>query len=208
MRKEKVQTEEVSYPCPRCGNFEKPYMYSKDGYAYMLCSKCHTQYKTSTAVSANFRKFCSKVGSKPNRSPTYYTSSEEKVRRFLQRRGLLEGLDFFHNARIGPFENGNKRKVYYWIDFVVPSKRLLIECSPSIWHRMWNREEADKRKNQLVEQLGWTIIHLDEKELNQLNKKRKKSKYPKTDNVKKLYQLFGCSEEYEVTDERNREKGQ
>lgn len=132
--KKQVPTEEVEYPCPKCGTYTKPYMHSRDGFAYMICPKCNVQYKTSVAVSANFRKFCSKVGSAPNRSPSYYTSSEEKVRYFLQNRGLLEGLDFFHNARVGPFKNEKNRKVYYWVDFAIPKYKLIIEVSPSIWH--------------------------------------------------------------------------
>lgn len=196
--KKNVKTVEVEYPCPKCGTYNPPYMHDRKGFALMLCSKCKCQYKTSTAVSANFRKFCSKVGSKPNRSPTYYTSSEEKVRRFLKNRGLLEGLDFFHNSRIGPFINENENKVYYWCDFVIPEKKLVIEVSPSVWHKMWNRESADERKNKILEDLGWEVIHLNEKDVNQLNKRRKKSKYPKTENCKRLYEIFDCLEEYEI----------
>jgi len=194
--KAKIKTEVLKYPCPKCGTYHKPYMHDVKGFAYMLCTKCKTQYKTSTAVSANFRKFCSKVGSKPNRSPSYYTSSEEKIRRFLLRRNLNEGLDFFHNARIGPFENENKRKVYYWADFVIPSKKLIIEASPSVWHKMWNRESADRQKNLILRDLGWEVIHLDEKDMKQLNKRRKASKYPKTEKVLKIYKIFGCTKEY------------
>lgn len=196
--KKQVPTEEVEYPCPKCGTYTKPYMHSRDGFAYMICPKCNVQYKTSVAVSANFRKFCSKVGSAPNRSPSYYTSSEEKVRYFLQNRGLLEGLDFFHNARVGPFKNEKNRKVYYWVDFAIPKYKLIIEVSPNVWHRLWNREEADERKNIILTNLGWKVIHLDEKDLNQLNKRRKKSKYPKTEKVRELYTIFNCLEEYEI----------
>lgn len=199
-----LQTEFLKYPCPKCGRYYLPYMHDRDRRAFMICPE-HGQFRTSVAVSANFRKFCSKVGSAPNRSPTYYTSSEQRVRRFLLNHGLIEGLDFFHNARLGPFVNGNGRKVYYWADFVVPSKKLVIEANPSIWHRMWNREEADQRKIKHLLELGWEPIGLDEKDLNQLNKKRTEGKvlgknpknkpYHRTENCKRMDHLFECSKE-------------
>ena len=193
---EKILTEEVKYPCPKCGHYYKPFMYDREGFALMLCETCNCQYKTSTRVSANFRKFCQKLGSAPNRSPIYYTSSEERVKRFLLRRSMNEGLDFFHNARIGPFQNENKHKVYFWCDFVIPKFNLILEASPRIWHKMWNREQADIRKEQFLNALGWKVISLDEKDLHQLNKKRKEEKYPKTERIKELYKIFGCEEEY------------
>lgn len=205
IKKEKVPTELVAYPCPKCGKYYVPYMHTKDGYALMICEE-HGQYKTSVQVSANFRKFCSKVGSAPNRDPHYYTSSEEKILRFLRRRGLIEGLDFTHNTRIGPFINEKGHKVFYWVDFIIPQYKLILEASPQIWHKMWNREKADERKAKFLTPLGWKVIHLDEKDLNQLNKKRKKSKYPKTENVKEIYRIFNCSEEYEI-ENGEREKG-
>jgi G:T-mismatch repair DNA endonuclease (very short patch repair protein) len=171
-------------------------MHDREGFALMLCETCNCQYKTSTRVSANFRKFCQKLGSAPNRSPTYYTSSEGIVQRFLVKQGLKEGLDFFHNARVGPFLNDNKHKVYFWCDFVVPKYTLILEASPRIWHKMWNREEADKRKESFLGKLGWKVISLDEKDLHQLNKKRKEEKYPKTERVKEVYKMFGCKEVY------------
>jgi hypothetical protein len=156
----------------------------------------HGLFETSIATSKNFRTFCAKLGSAPNRSPTYYTSSEGVVQRFLVKQGLNEGLDFFHNARVGPFLNNNKHKIYFWCDFVVPKHILILEASPRIWHRMWNREQADNRKELFLGNLGWKVINLDEKDLHQLNKKRKEEKYPKTERVKEVYRIFGCEKVY------------
>jgi very-short-patch-repair endonuclease len=196
MESKEIATEEVKYPCPKCGHYYKPFMYDREGFALMLCETCNCQYKTSTRVSANFRKFCQKLGSAPNRSPTYYTSSETVVQRFLIRHGLREGLEFFHNSRVGPFVNDNKHKVYFWCDFVVPKYTLILEASPHIWHKMWNREQADNRKELALNDLGWKVINLDEKDLHQLNKIRKEKKYPKTERVKEVYGIFGCEKEY------------
>ena len=169
------ETHLTKFPCPICGKYYEPYMSRKDGKAMLECPE-HGLYETSIATSKNFRKFCAKLGSAPNRSPTYYTSSESKVKRYLVNHGLVEGLDFFHNARIGPFVNGNKKKVYYWCDFVVPSKKLVIEASPEIWHKMWNREDADLRKAKFLGQLGWTLMNLNEKALRRLNLRRTEGK--------------------------------
>lgn len=192
-------TEVVKYPCAKCGKYFEPFMHTTDGYALMVCPE-HGQYKTSVKVSVNFRKFCKRLGAAPNRSPTYYTSSEEKIRRYLKNRGFIEGLTFFHNSRIGPFINGNKHKVYYWCDFCVPDKRLILEASPSIWHTRWNREGADERKKKFLQELGWNLINLDEKDLSQLNKKRTEGKklgrnpnvkpYHRTSNCKRLDEIF------------------
>jgi len=215
----KIATEEITYPCPHCGTYNLPYMHNRKGFAMMRCGKCQHQYKTSTAVSANFRKFCSKVGSAPNRSPSYYTSHEKIVKDFLEKRGQIEGLDFHHNARVKdgnlpvpqPFINSQGKKrvakyVYFWLDFVVPEKRLVIEASPSIWHKMWNREVADIKKEEFLKNLGWKLISLDEKDLNQLNKKRTEGKilglkinpnskpYKRTSNCKRMDEIFGKPE--------------
>lgn len=189
-----IKTEELTYPCAKCGTYNKPYMHNKKGFALMVCSKCGIQYKTSVAVSKNFRIFCSKVGSKPNRSSSYYTSSEMKIKRFLDNLGFIEGLNYFHNQRIPVIMNGKKR--YFWPDFTLPDFKLILGASPSIWHKMWARNGADERFTDCMANLGWTVIHLDEKDLKQLNKRRDPSKYPKTATVKKLYELFDCSEKY------------
>ena len=168
-RNNEVKTELISYPCPKCSTYNLPYMHTKKGFAYMLCSKCHVQYKTSVAVSLNFRKFCSKVARKPNRSPVYYTSVERKLRDLLLEIGLIEGLDFYHNSRISTI-NENKRKIYFWIDFTIPKYKIALECNITIWHSRWSRGTADQRKKELIEKFGWKYIGLNEKEINKLTK--------------------------------------
>lgn len=175
MRKEPkseiVPTQLTKFPCPKCGKYYEPYMTRKDGKAMLECPT-DGLYETSIAVSKNFRKFCAKLGSAPNRDPHYYTSAEEKVRKYLVQKGLVEGLNFTHNTRLGPYVNGNKHRTYYWADFIVPEAKLVIECSPSIWHTRWNREGADKRKTDFLRIQRWDLISLDEKELSKINKNR------------------------------------
>ena len=165
------KTEIVKFPCPKCGIYYEPSA-QVGGYAFLNCPT-HGLFKTSNAVSLNFRKFCSKLGSAPNRNPGYYTSEEEKVKRYLMKVGEVEGITFFHNARIqGVNEKGNK--VFYWLDFVIPLKRIAIECNPSIWHKMWNREGADLRKESILSLLGVTLIEMTEDDVRTISLKKKK----------------------------------
>jgi len=194
IKKVKVPTVLVKYPCPKCGNYYLPEYHQKDGKAVMVCLT-HGIFKTSVAVSLNFRKFCSKIGSKPHRSPVYYSSSEKKVQRYLERRNLIEGIEYFHNSRIKCKIKGRVR--YFWLDFIIPKLDLVIEASPRIWHKLWNRAEADARKRTLLKAMGLNLIELDEKDLRRLNKRRKKSKYPRPENCKKLDKIFGCENQYE-----------
>ena len=194
-----MKTEEVEYPCAKCGTYNLPYMHSKKGFAFMLCKKCKSQYKTSTAVSANFRKFCSRIAQKPNKSPGYYTSAELKVKNYLEKRGYKEGLSFFHNSRVPVIMDSKSR--YFFPDFTIPEKKLMIGASPSIWHTRWARNNADDRFTLAMKKLGWEVINLDEKDLQQLNKKRTEGKklgfnpdaqpYHRTENCKRLDSVFG-----------------
>jgi len=159
MSAEAIKTQMVEYPCPACGKYHLPFMISKDGYAYMLCTKCKSQYRTSTAVSANFRIFCQKVGSAPNRSASYYTSSEKEVKKLLEDLGLREGIDFIHNCRVKNYDTGT----YYWIDFYLPHFRAYISMSPSIWHRMWGRHKSDVQKLKYLTKAGLYPIIVNEK---------------------------------------------
>ena len=66
---------------------------------------------------------------------------------------------------------------------------------------MWNREQADKRKETYLVTQGWELVSLDEKDLHQLNLKRTEGKrlgmnpnsppYHRTENCKRMDALFG-----------------
>jgi len=163
---QEVKTEEVEYPCPKCGTYNLPYMHSK-GYAMMLCKKCGIQYKTSMKVSAHFRKFCSDIASKPNRSQSYYTSLEKKVKKILERNGYVQGRDYFHNIM---FVNQEDKRRKYFVDFYIPEEHLILECNGSIWHDLWNRKESDRRKIKYLEKLGNIVIIITEKNPEEVEK--------------------------------------
>jgi len=146
----------TKFPCPKCGEYFEPYLINSKGRAMMECPK-HGLYETKIAVSKNFRIFCSRVAKQPNRSQSYYTKSEQKVKDFLEKNGYREGIDFIHNVRV----KLNSR--YYWLDFYIPRERLVIEVSPKIWHKMWNRQESDKTKYQTLRRNGLRVVEVHDK---------------------------------------------
>lgn len=166
----KTDTQLVKYPCPKCGIYFEPAKHV-GGYAYCDCPN-HGLFKTSKAVSLNFRKFCSKLGAAPNRNPGYYTSEEKKVQKYLLKVGEIEGLSFFHNARICTIVNKVKKR-YYWLDFMMPRIPLVIECNPEIWHRMWNRDEADQRKKDILDKLRVILVELSDEDVRKIDFRKK-----------------------------------
>jgi len=161
-KNKKVKTEFIKYPCPTCGKYFLPYMDSSKGYAFMICPE-HGQFKTSISVSANFRKFCSKVARKPNRSPVYYTSTEKKFKKYLEDLGFKEGIDFWHNVRVR-YHNGS-RYVYYWIDFLMRMLDIGFEIDPKVWHSLWNRDKSDRIKVKRILGDGIRLLSLSDKDL-------------------------------------------
>jgi len=139
----------TSFPCPKCGQFFMPQITLKSK-AMMICPE-HGLFETDIKRSLNFRKFCSKIASKPNRSPFYYSSSELKVKRALD--DLKE--KYFHNVGL---EINHKK---YWLDFLVlPGK--ILSVNPSVWHKLWNREKSDNTKYYNLKLLGLDVIIIDD----------------------------------------------
>jgi hypothetical protein len=158
-----TETETIltKFPCPICGQYSIPYLVTKDGISMCEC-KDHGLYQTSNKVSKNFRIFCSRIASKPNRSQSYYTSLEKKVRKILEECGYHQGKDFFHNILI---ENGRRK---YYVDFILPVENLVIEANGSVWHNLWNRKNSDETKIKYLESLGYRVVVVDEKNYSDL----------------------------------------
>lgn len=151
-----IETRLTKFPCPICGIYTEPYMVTKTGISMMECKE-HGLYQTSNKVSKNFRKFCSKIASHPNRSQSYYTPLEAKVRDILLGAGYKIGKDFIHNCL---FRNC---KSIYFVDFYLPREDLILECSPKIWHSLWNRRASDEKKYKFLSDLGLKVVEVDEK---------------------------------------------
>lgn len=156
-----METELTKFPCPICGRYYEPYMVSKKGVAMMECDE-HGLFQTSVKVSKNFRVFCSKIAQGDTRSQGHYTSGEEKIRQYLLSKGLREGFDFIHNCRVS---NGSG---YYWLDFYIPRRDLVLEYSPSIWHEMWNRQSSEEKKYSFLQENVRLVIILGDEDLKRL----------------------------------------
>jgi len=146
----------AKFPCPKChGNYKVPKYY--DG-TWAVCEcEIHGEWRVSFLRSFKFRKLCSIVASKPNKSPEYYTPPELKVKQILDKLGLK----YEHNKRFRDEEHNT----YYYPDFVVYLNplTLIIGVSPSIWHERWNRIKSEKRKKEYFRKLGYPYIELTEK---------------------------------------------
>ena len=129
------------YPCPKCrGNYKYPIKTIGND---VLCEcETHGKWKTNFLRSFSFRRLCSIVARKPNKDPSFYTKPELKIKRILDKLGLEENKDYYHNKRIKV-----KKGKYYYPDFLIlkDDKREVIECSPRIWHSRWNRDDEGKK---------------------------------------------------------------
>lgn len=59
----------------------------------------------------------------------------------------------------------NDGKRDYWLDFYIPSLRLVIECNGDYWHNLPERKERDKRLKEYVESTGRKIVFIWEHEI-------------------------------------------
>ena len=145
----------AKYPCPKCRSEYYTPIRHEGTWAICRCP-IHGEWRVSFLRSFKFRKLCSIVASKPNKSPEYYTPPERQVKAILDKLGV----SYEHNKE---FRNGNRR---YYVDFYVSLSNpgsLVIEVSPSIWHSRWNRELSEERKREYFQSKGIEYIELTER---------------------------------------------
>ena len=110
----------------------------------------------------NFKKLCSKVASRPNKSPTYYNSFERKVLKALNDLGFRAGSDFFHNQRL----------LSYYPDFMFPDKKVIIEVDGSIWHEYWDVPKKNRKRNQRIQkEVGFRVFRIKHDDFKNLEEK-------------------------------------
>ena len=81
--------------------------------------------------------------------PYYFTGPERVLRLFLEKQGLKEEMDWFHNKRLGR----------YYPDFMIPKGHLIIEVDG--WPKHLNREKRDS----YLHSQGWDVLHLTGEEM-------------------------------------------
>lgn len=84
------------------------------------------------------------------------TSIELKVKEQLD----MLGVRYIQQKRI----NDGKRN--YFLDFYIPSLRLVIECNGDYWHTLPDKIERDKNLEKYVKSTGRNIIFIWEHEIN------------------------------------------
>jgi len=152
-----MNPEITKFLCPNCKKQYEAPIKVIGVIAHMICSNCNYPFNVNLNKSLHFREFCSKIARKPTRNRDYYTKPERKVKQILDSLGLIEGHDYIHNVR---FKAG--KRTYYWVDFLLPHKSIVIEVSPSIWHRYFPRNDKE-RKVFFRDVMGYEYFVLKEK---------------------------------------------
>lgn len=54
---------------------------------------------------------------------------------------------------------------WWFVDFAIPDRKLVIECDGAYWHNLPKQVINDKRKDVWLANHGWRIIRLGEHEI-------------------------------------------
>jgi very-short-patch-repair endonuclease len=115
--------------------------YKRD-YVKSICKNCG---KTFSLSRSNFNRgrgsFCSRDCFFRYRGPS---SLEEKMERAL----VLARIKFRREVKFQRF----------YVDFLIESKKLIIECDGEYWHMNSRIQERDKRKERLLNSLGYLVF--------------------------------------------------
>jgi very-short-patch-repair endonuclease len=124
-------------------DFERDYIEAK-------CQNCLKIFQLSRADFNRGRgHFCSRDCFICYRGET---SIEKKIRLALER----SGVTYIQEAKID----------YYRVDFLLSSKKIIIECDGVYWHK--NSQLRDRRKNIFLVNKGYRVIRISENEINKI----------------------------------------
>lgn len=84
------------------------------------------------------------------------TSIETKVKKQFDK----YGIKYIQQKHINDGERN------YYLDFYIPSFKLVIECNGDYWHNKQDRKERDKRLETYVKSTGRNIVFIWEREIN------------------------------------------
>ncbi len=101
----------------------------------------------------------------------------EKCKHLIDNRGTTKKLDTKIELKVESQLNElnikyiKQKKLYdgkrnYFVDFYIPSLKLVIECNGDYWHSLPNRIQRDKDLKEYVEKSGHKIIFIWEHEIN------------------------------------------
>lgn len=78
---------------------------------------------------------------------------------------VKEQLDYY-NIRYIQQKHINDGERNYYLDFYIPSFKLVIECNGDYWHNKQDRKERDRRLETYVKSTGRNIVFIWEHEIN------------------------------------------
>lgn len=84
------------------------------------------------------------------------SSIEQKVKEQLD----MIGIKYIQQKRVN---DGNRN---YFLDFYIPSLKLVIECNGDYWHSFLDKIERDKSLEKYVKSIGRNIVFIWEHEIN------------------------------------------
>jgi len=149
--------EKIVKICRYCGNYFRVYQYRKNtaNHCSQRCSKLDTSHKTRKKIAESVRELQER---NPKIHPNYIlaqkghvTKIEKLVKEELEKRKI-------------PFEF-QYRVLRYWIDFAFPEVKLAVECDGNRWHSTEEQISKDKKREQKLKELGWSVLRFKDKEI-------------------------------------------
>ena len=152
----------------------------------LLCKNCRIEF-TKPASVARKTKFCSKKckddyerdyvskicknckkkfllprwelnkgkGSFCSRECFFRFNGESSIETLVRKTLEKSGLDFEQEVQIGKF----------CVDFLLSTRRIVIECDGEYWHNSQQAKEKDKRKDKFLKARGYYIYRFSEREI-------------------------------------------
>jgi very-short-patch-repair endonuclease len=105
--------------------------------------------------SERSEKLCKRTLIQLKQNPTRVSSAEIKLRDALERQGL--------NNFVPQFQVLDR----YLIDIAFPREKVAIECDGSYWHTLSERIKSDEIRNKRLQEKGWTVLHIPDKEIHE-----------------------------------------
>lgn len=118
--------------------------YGKVGYGQVWYGKERAEHKTSALITI-----------KMERNNLHYTNIEEKVRDYLEKKGIE--YVFQYPTRTG-----------FVIDFVILNQKIAIEVDGIKWHSSKEAHQRDRFKDYQLRREGWKVIRVKEDEINKM----------------------------------------
>ena len=96
---------------------------------------------------------------KPNTPMNSNTKPERTIKKYLESKGLIKGKDFYQNYWINDIKN------IYRADFIIPEKKIVIECDGDHWHNYPIGNDIDHIRTKELQNTGYKVIRFWESQI-------------------------------------------